>query len=366
MTSTRKAVSVDENELFRLLVQSVQDYALFVLDPEGRILTWNSGAQALKGYAREEIIGKHFSVFYLPDAIQSGWPDHELVLAEKEGRFSDEGWRVKKDGTSFWASVVITALRDQEGRLAGFAKVTRDMTERRQNEERIRELNRELRDRVEQLDEARRTVELRTIELQHLSGRLMHVQDEERRRISRELHDDLGQRLSAIKMSTDAIRKNDVSQQIDDVIGIVRNLSYLLHPPLLDETGLRAALYWLIDGLSKRSKIQISFTARPTNFPRLSSDIETAIFRIVQESLNNIYRHSGSDQARVDLEKVEESVIVRVRDFGKGLNTDGEPLRARMGVGISGMRERVRQFGGELTITSAEPGTQIEARIPLF
>jgi PAS domain S-box-containing protein len=123
------------NVAFRLLVDAVQDYAIFVLDPEGHILTWNSGAKAIKGYAAEEIIGKHFSVFYPPEAIESRWPERELALPEKQGRFRDEGLRVKKDGSTFWASVTITALREPDGRLYGFAKVTQDLTNRRDAED---------------------------------------------------------------------------------------------------------------------------------------------------------------------------------------------------------------------------------------
>ena len=124
-----------DNDVFRLLVDSVKDYAIFVLSPDGNVLTWNQGAQALKGYSREEIIGQHFSKFYLPEAVQSGWPTRELTMAEKEGRFADEGWRVRKDGSAFWASVMITALRDSRGRLSGFAKITRDVTEKHKAEE---------------------------------------------------------------------------------------------------------------------------------------------------------------------------------------------------------------------------------------
>ena len=148
----------------------------------------------------------------------------------------------------------------------------------------------------------------------------------------------------------------------------MRNLSYLLHPPLLDETGLRAALHWYVDGMVKRSNIQITLTITPPIFARLSKDIETTIFRIVQESLTNIYKHANSENARVEIEKQSEWVIVRVRDYGKGV-TQGLGDRTRgssLGVGITGMRERVRQFGGELTVTRAEPGTRVEARIPLF
>jgi PAS domain S-box-containing protein len=357
-----------DNELFRLLVDSVKDCAIFVLGPEGHVLTWNQGAQALKGYAKEEIIGKHFSTFYLPEAVQSGWPARELALAEKEGRFCDEGWRVKKDGSAFWASVIITTLRDRDGNLTGFAKVTQDMTQRRETEQHIQNLNKELRQRISQLDQSQRIIELRTLELQKLSARVLQIQDEERRRIARELHDDLGQQLAGLKMMLDKTCNEEVSQVLEAAISSVRSLSYLLHPPLLDETGLRAALHWFVDGLIKRSSIEIHLSLSPQNFPRLSSDVETTIFRVVQEALTNVYRHAYSDSARVEIDKQSEWILVRVRDYGKGVPsaiTGTVPLPG-LGVGIGGMRERLRQLGGELTISRAEPGTQVEARIPLF
>jgi PAS domain S-box-containing protein len=366
---TRGSATTVQADLFRLLVEGIRDYAIFVLDPDGNVLTWNPGAQAMKGYAREEIVGKHFSKFYPAEAVQSGWPERELKLAQKEGRFADEGWRIRKDGTSFWASVMITALYAPDGKLSGFAKVTQDMTERRQAEERVHALNRELRQRVSQLDESQRIIELRTLELQKLSGRLLHIQDEERRRIARELHDDLGQQLVALKMTLPKISQNgQASQMIDTSIASVRSLSYLLHPPLLDETGLRSALDWYVEGLAKRSNTQISLIIKPHIFPRLPTDIETTIFRVVQESLTNIYRHASSESARVEIDKQSELVLVRVRDYGKGLpqEANGRTFPSNLGVGITGMRERVRQFGGELTVVRAEPGTLVEARIPLF
>src|SRR5215203_2429814 len=125
--------------LHRLLVDSVRDYAIFALDVSGHVLSWNAGAERLKGYAAEEIIGRHFSTFYPPERIAEGFPTHELAVAAREGRFEDEGWRVRKDGSRFWANVVITALRDESGALVGYAKVTRDLTARRQAEEDLRE-----------------------------------------------------------------------------------------------------------------------------------------------------------------------------------------------------------------------------------
>jgi PAS domain S-box-containing protein len=126
-------------EMFERLVESVRDYAIFMLDPRGSILTWNEGARRLKGYSADEIIGRHMSVFYPQEAIDRQWPQHELEVAERAGRFEDEGWRIRKDGTRFWANVVITPIRDDDGVLLGFSKITRDLTERRENEDRLRE-----------------------------------------------------------------------------------------------------------------------------------------------------------------------------------------------------------------------------------
>jgi PAS domain S-box-containing protein len=362
-------------EIFRLLVESVQDYAIFLLDAGGTIRTWNIGAERLKGYKAEEIIGQHFSRFYPAEAQESRWPDRELEMAAKEGRFADEGWRVKKDGSTFWASVVITALRGAEGELRGFSKVTRDLTERRNLEQRTQQLNKELRGRLMQLIESRRQIELRTLELQRLSGRLLQIQDEERRRIARELHDELGQLLVAIKLALQApgngsteAQKVEATQLADEALSKVRNLSHLLHPPLLDESGLLPALHWYIEGLQKRSNLRITFECRPTAFPRLNGDAETAIFRIVQEALTNVYRHSGSADARVELYLHADRVLIRVRDYGKGVTFEGGVVGglAPVGIGISGMRERIKQLDGEFRVSRAEPGTLVDVSIPLF
>ncbi len=372
--SQKASSSADEatktNVAFRLLVDAVQDYAIFILDPDGYVLTWNSGARNIKGYTREEIVGKHFSVFYPKEAVDSHWPERELALAVKEGRFRDEGLRVKKDGSTFWASVTLTALRESDGSLYGFAKVTQDLSARREADERLQALNRELRTRIQQLDESRRVIELRTLELQKLSGSLLQIQDEERRRIARELHDDLAQHVTAVKMEIDASgRGKELSDAMGAILQKIRETSYLLHPPLLDEAGLRAALHWYVDGLMQRSKLQISLSFHPDVLPGVPKEIEMTIFRIIQEAAGKCL--SATRRARVleskssvNPSKSSSGFAITERNSAQN-RQDGICLAQLLGVGITGMRERLRQIGGELSVTRAEPGTLVEATIPL-
>src|SRR3954451_15464910 len=146
MTDTCDRVTIKDSrsEQLALLVESVQDYAIFMLDPEGIVVTWNRGAQRIKGYRADEIIGRHFSTFYTPEAMARDHPSHELEIAIEVGRFEEEGWRVRKDGSRFWASVVITALLDSDGTHIGFGKVTRDLTERRALQQDLLRSNAEL------------------------------------------------------------------------------------------------------------------------------------------------------------------------------------------------------------------------------
>jgi signal transduction histidine kinase len=214
-------------------------------------------------------------------------------------------------------------------------------------------------------------------ELRMLSSNLIATQDDERRRIARELHDSLGQELSAAKMMTDKIvmlnrsleSKNEaveISNLIDHAIQQVRSISYLLHPPLLDEIGLQSALQFYLEGFTKRSGIDIQLETQPSNFPRLAPEMETAIFRIVQEAVTNVFRHSGAREAWVTLMKDDSQVVGTVRDNGKGIAEgvmEGRP--DRIGVGIGGMRQRVKEFGGDLRIGNANPGTFVEVTVPI-
>lgn len=146
-------------EHLRLMIDAVRDYGIFMLDREGRIVTWNEGARRIKGYEADEILGRHFSIFYPPDAVRSGWPDHELEVAQNVGRFEDEGWRLRKDGSRFWANVVITALRDDTGELVGFTKVTRDLTERWEHEEILRRSEQRLEQALHELRQRNRDLQ---------------------------------------------------------------------------------------------------------------------------------------------------------------------------------------------------------------
>lgn len=215
-------------------------------------------------------------------------------------------------------------------------------------------------------------------ELRKLSGRLIATQDEERRRIARELHDGLGQELSAAKMMSDGIAMQrqpiesvrqtaaDVSLVIDRAIQQVRNISHLLHPPLLDEVGLHSALQWYLEGFTKRSGIQISLGVQPNDFPRLAPEAERAVFRIIQEALTNVFRHSEAHTARVNIAKEEHQVTVTVSDDGKGISERIAGLRPdSIGIGISSMKQRVKELGGELRLQNIRPGTMVGVKIPI-
>lgn len=361
-------------EQLRLVIESAQDYAIFLLDPDGRVATWNLGAQRIKGYQASEIIGKHFSVFHPEEDLQSGKPQMELRVATEVGRFEDEGWRLRKDGSRFWANVIITALRDSSGNLRGFSKITRDTTEKMLAIEALRNSNKELREEVGRRTQAESRLQESERSLRKLSGHLLRMQDEERRRLGRELHDSVGQYLAALKMGLDSLNDGSDSQiqecirMTDLCMKEVRTISYLLYPPMLEEVGLRSAIPWYIEGFSKRSGIQVTCNI-DRNVGRLSRDAELAIFRILQESLTNVHRHSESPTAQVSLGLEDGTVCLQVSDQGKGISPSvlgpGGNSSNTLGVGLRGMLERMHQLGGSLELSSDERGTTVRARVPL-
>jgi PAS domain S-box-containing protein len=270
-----------------------------------------------------------------------------------------------KDGFYRWFRARAVPIRD-DGKIAKWYGTCSDIHDSKLLEQSIRDNAAEL----------EKMVDNRTDELRRLSVRLMTLQDQERRRIARDLHDGLGQELAVAKMVLDKMLLQKSSQPpdpawseasgiIDRAIQQVRTMSHLLHPPLLDEVGLLSALAWYTDGLTKRSGIETSLVVQPSNFPRLNSELETAIFRIIQEALTNVFRHSQAHRAWITLTQQNGTIAVAVRDDGKGISNKIVELRPdSVGVGIGGMKQRARELGGELRLSNLEPGTLVEIAIP--
>ncbi len=287
-------------------------------------------------------------------SVQSG----KLYECEYRLRGADSQYR--------WFRARAVPLRDGQGTIVKWYGTCSDIHDSKLLEQSIRENAIEL----------ERMVENRTAALRRLSNRMMTMQDEERRRIAREIHDGLGQELAAAKMILDGILAKDsspslrrasldASQLIDRAISQVRTISHLLHPPLLDEVGLVSALRWFLEGLSERSGIRTVLKVDPPDLGRLRSELETAIFRIIQEALTNMFRHSGAHNGSVTLIQKDGNISVTVCDDGKGIEEQVIQLRPEsLGVGIGGMRQRVTELGGSLRLANANPGTVVEVVIP--
>lgn len=253
----------------------------------------------------------------------------------------------------------------------------RSLSRSRWAEEQLRKTHDELERKVRE-----RTADLRMANegLRELSGRLQQLRDEERRRIARELHDSVGQLLAALSMNIAVVQRQsakldaDGSRAVSENLAMVeqisreiRTISHLLHPPLLDAAGLVSAIRWYVDGFSERSKIQVNLEI-PEKFARLSDEMEIAIFRMVQECLTNIHRHSGGSSATIRMRQENRRILVEVQDEGKGIPLEKQlalSSSGRTGVGFRGMRERLRQLGGTLEIQSSECGTAVTATLPL-
>lgn len=300
----------------------------------------------------------------------------ETKRSRVDGEFQLEYRVILPDGRVRWLYDRGQLMPDPISGATCMVGACTDITDRKRAEAELKLVHDELEARVNQ-----RTAELRSAEagLRMLSGRLMQLQDEERRRIARELHDSSGQALAALSMCLSMVERDKAklseraSRNLSDATRLVRELSqelrtmsHLLHPPLLDEAGLESALRWFVEGFAQRSGIEVNLDLAP-DLGRLPKEMEIAVFRIVQESLANVHRHSGSKTADVRVARGSQKVTLEIRDEGRGLVADGKPSSAPSlpGVGIQGMRERVRQLGGNFEIHSDHGQTLVRAEIPL-
>jgi PAS domain S-box-containing protein len=334
----------EARHLLAAIVDSSDD-AIISKSLEGTISSWNSGAERLYGYKAEEVIGKHIDIIIPPDRREEMKNIFEM-LAHGERVDHVETIRVCRDGTPIHVELTVSPLHDDSGRVIGASAIARNVTERKKMEESLR----------------------------FLTARVLQAEDEERRRIARDLHDSTVQELALLSMNLAQLKGvNDkdkleasliqAHQLTNQCVQELRTLTYLLHPPLLDELGLASALKIYAEGFAQRSGITLDIDVRPA-WERLSTQVEMALFRIAQESLSNVVKHSGSSRATIKLDRDGE-IKMDIVDQGKGIAAQESDEDVTLGVGILGMRERIKLLGGSLSVRSGPEGTSVEARLPL-
>jgi PAS domain S-box-containing protein len=344
---------------------------------DGTIVRVNQTFLNWTGYTREEILSSK----RLPDLLtvpgQMFYETQYAPLLHMQGFIKEVALDlVCKNRNPLPVLVNSNRQVDQTGRSQLIRSTFFDATDRRRYEQDLLRTRRSLEDEISKrtADLTREVSERKSAEddLRELTSRLLQIRDDERRRLARELHDSVGQMLAALGMNISLVQSEssklspaaaaavaDNARWVSEITAEIRTISHLLHPPLLDEAGLVSALTWYIDGLASRAAMKISLELSP-DLPRLPQELELAVFRIVQECLTNVHRHSGSKTATVRVLMSKDAVRVDVQDYGCGIS----PSKSS-GVGLRGMRERVKQFAGHLETTSGSAGTTVTARLPL-
>jgi PAS domain S-box-containing protein len=318
----------------------------------GHFLEVNAAFCQITGYTERELVARDFPSITHPDDLPRNVDLMRQILAGEIPSYIIEKRYIHKRGTAVWVRISVSLQRDSKHQPQHLIALVEDITERKQAEESLREL----------------------------SARMLHLQDEERQRLAHELHDGTAQNIAALGMNLgivdqaaealDAGARKALSESLalaDQCIRELRTFSYLLHPPVLDDLGLSSALAWYIEGFTERSGIAVKLEIA-ADLGRLAHELELMLFRIVQESLTNIHRHSGSRTATIRITRYAKEVVLQISDQGHGIAgnlKDGVLNLERVGVGIAGMRERVRQMGGRLEIRSRPSGTDVEVVAPL-
>jgi PAS domain S-box-containing protein len=349
-----------------------------ILSNDGTIVEANRAALEGTGYTRGEVIGnKLWDVWWRSLPEEQAIARTSVATAAKGLAVREECQYALRDGTIRFADRTLNPVQSENGDVVMIVASGLDMTEHRQLRSMLED---RVRQRTGELEAKNNELVTQTDVVRELSARLLQIQDEERRRIARELHDSVGQMLAAVSMNLAHVHHEaaalspDARKALEDNAGLleqlsseIRTISHLLHPPLLDEVGLQSALQWYIDGFSERSKIKVDLEL-PDDFGRLPRNLEITLFRVVQECLTNIHRHSGSSTAAIRVARSQNEVRLEVRDAGKGLPAEAQTSLSSgklSGVGLRGMHERLRQMGGHLDVQSNGNGTLIHATLPI-
>jgi two-component system CheB/CheR fusion protein len=365
----------ESEERFRLLVEGAHDYAMFLLNPENSITFWSVGAERIFGWAEREALGQEGSLIFTAEDRAAGAAEHELQTAQEKGSAIDRRWHVRKDGTRLFIDGVLIRLDDGQGRLRGFAKIGRDATTERRAEEALERAHNELEARVEE-----RTAALKASNLarQELLGQMVKTQEEERLRIARDLHDQLGQQVTGLQLGLKRLEGQIKGAPGAALLPSLQNLALEiateahrlamdLRPTALDDVGLAPALERMAADWGAQTQVRALFHSRGLDNGRLPLALETTLYRVVQEALTNVRKHAEAKNVSVLLEQRSDAVLAIVEDDGRGYDPDAAPAQLeRPSLGLRGMRERVEQIGGALEIESSHGrGTTVFVRIPL-
>jgi PAS domain S-box-containing protein len=354
-----EALRISEERL-RLIIESINDYAIFTQDESGRIVEWNSGAEQVFGHTADEVIGQPSAIVFTPEDRANGVPAHEIQQARTTGRAADERWHLRKDGTRFFASGVLTPL--QEGAHSGYVKVARDLTERREMEVRLEE-----------------QVKERTVQVRDLVTQLTMSEQEERRRVSSILHDDLQQRLFSLMFQLASLRHalngsqletaqqvvTEIEEGLRRSVQITRELSVDLSPPVLHDEGLGAAIRWLATQMDQQQGLAVDVQAGKI-LPLLNEDLRVLLFQIVRELLFNVVKHAGVNTARVEISKTGDQLSINVSDQGRGFALDSGDGSNQTSQGLARIGQRMQLLGGRMEVASAPgKGTRVTLYVPV-